>query len=222
MIASLDTTPIWLTLKLAVISTWILLLISLPLAWWLSSSKSLLKSVVSALTTIPLVLPPTVLGFYLLFFLSPEGIGGKVTQQLGIGTLPFTFSGLVVASVIYSLPFTVQPLMNAFKNIGRRPFEVAATLGASPLDSFFTIALPLAKRGILTALILSFAHTMGEFGVVLMIGGNIPGETQVLSMAIYKHVESQNYTAAHILAGGMLAFAFFTLLGVNLLERRRA
>lgn len=215
-----DSTPIWLTLKLAVVTTWVLMLIALPLGWWLSRSHHRLRPIVSTLVAMPLVLPPTVLGFYLLLILGPHGWVGQITQTLGLGLLPFTFPGLVVASVVYSLPFAVQPITNAFTSIGNGPWEAAATLHASPLDRFFTIILPLARPGLLTAIILSFAHTMGEFGVVLMIGGNIPGETQVLSMAIYNHVESQEYQQAHWLAGGMLAFAFGILLCLQFLERR--
>ncbi|WP_045857477.1 molybdate ABC transporter permease subunit [Teredinibacter purpureus] len=218
---SLDYTPILLTLKLAITTTWVLLFIALPLSWWLARTAHPAKPYIATLVAMPLVLPPTVLGFYLLLLLGPEGFVGQMTQALGIGTLPFTFSGLVVASVIYSLPFAVQPLENAFRLMGTQPLETAATLRASPIDRFFTIALPLARPGLLTAIVLSFAHTMGEFGVVLMIGGNIPGETQVLSMAIYNHVESQEYTQAHWLAAGMLIFAFSVLFSVQLLERKQ-
>ncbi|WP_075187834.1 molybdate ABC transporter permease subunit [Teredinibacter haidensis] len=221
MLEPLDTTPIWLTLKLAVVTTWLLILIALPLSWWLARTRNIFKPVISTLVAMPLVLPPTVLGFYLLLLLGPQGFVGQFTQTIGLGTLPFTFAGLVVASVIYSLPFAVQPLENAFKIMGNQPWEAAATLRASPLDRFFTIALPLARPGLLTAIILSFAHTMGEFGVVLMIGGNIPGETKVLSMAIYDHVESQEYAQAHWLAGGMLAFAFAVLLSLQFLDRHQ-
>jgi len=220
MIETLDTTPIWLTLKLAVTTTWVLMLLAIPLSWWLAHTRNAIKPAISAIVTMPLVLPPTVLGFYLLVLLGPTGVIGEFTQALGWGTLPFTFAGLVVASVIYSLPFAVQPLELAFRNIGSQPLEAAATLGASPLDRFFTIILPLARPGILTAIVLSFAHTMGEFGVVLMIGGNIPGETQVLSMAIYDHVETQHYRQAHWLAGGMLIFAFSVLLLLQIFDRR--
>ncbi|VUD52994.1 Molybdenum transport system permease protein ModB [Thalassocella blandensis] len=212
MLENLDFAPIWLTLHLAVTSTIILIVLSLPLAWWLANTQSRCKPWISALVTLPLVLPPSVLGFYLLVLLGPQGWVGKATDWLGIGTLPFTFSGLVVASIIYSLPFAVQPLYNAIQNMGKRPLEVAATLGASFWDRFWTIVLPLIRPGLLTAITLSFAHTMGEFGVVLMIGGNIPGETKVISVAIYEHVESQAYTQAHMLAGGMLLFSFFVLL----------
>lgn len=221
MLTAIDTTPIWLTLKLAVITTLLLLLVSLPLSWWLTYGKSRLRPLISTLVSLPLVLPPTVLGFYLLLLFGPKGWIGQTSQWLGLGSLAFTFSGLVIASMLYSLPFAVQPIQNAFKSIGKRPFEVAATLGATPLDRFFTVALPLGQSGVLTAMILTFAHTMGEFGVVLMIGGNIPGETQVLSMAIYDHVESQEYQQAHWLAAGMLIFSFIVLLGIQLLGHNR-
>jgi molybdate transport system permease protein len=207
-----DLTAIWLTIRLAGLSTALLLLIGTPVAWWLARSGNRLKGVVGALVTLPLVLPPTVLGFYLLVLMGPEGPVGRLTEALGLGLLPFTFSGLVAASVIYSMPFVVQPLQQAFAAIGTRPLEAAATLRASPLDAFFTVALPLARPGFLTSAVLGFAHTVGEFGVVLMIGGNIPGKTQVLSMAIYNHVEALEYGQAHWLAGGMLLFSFAVLL----------
>ena len=219
MLENLDFTPIWLTLRLAVISTICLVLLSLPLAWWLAQTRSRMKPWVLAVATLPLVLPPSVLGFYLLLLLGPQGWIGKFTEQLGLGTLPFTFSGLVVASIIYSLPFAVQPIYNALQAMGQRPLEVAATLGASFANRFWTIVIPLIRPGLLTAITLSFAHTMGEFGVVLMIGGNIPGETKVISVAIYEHVESQAYTQAHILAGGMLLFSFCVLLYLQLQEK---
>lgn len=212
MLEHIDFSPIWLTLHLAVISTIILVMLSLPLAWWLANTHSRIKPVVTAVVTLPLVLPPSVLGFYLLLLLGPQGWVGSITNALGLGTLPFTFSGLVIASIIYSLPFAVQPIHNAIQNMGKRPLEVASTLGASFWDRMWSIALPLIRPGLLTAITLSFAHTMGEFGVVLMIGGNIPGETKVISVAIYEHVESQAYAQAHFLAGGMLAFSFFVLL----------
>ncbi len=217
MLHIIDTTPIWLTLKLAVVTTLLLLLISLPIAWWLCYGKSRLRPIVATLVSLPLVLPPTVLGFYLLILLGPKGYIGQLTAWLRLDTLAFTFSGLVLASMLYSLPFAVQPIQNALKAIDKRSLEVAATLGASWFDRFFSIALPLARPGIFSALILSFAHTMGEFGVVLMIGGNIPGETQVLSMAIYDHVESQEYQQAHYLAAGMLGFSFVVLFGLQFL-----
>jgi molybdate transport system permease protein len=217
---SSDLTAIWLTLKLATLATGLLLLIGTPIAWWLTRTRSALKAVVGALVTLPLILPPTVLGFYLLVALGPHGPLGRLTEALGLGLLPFTFPGLVLASMIYSLPFVVQPLQQAFAAIGSKPLEAAATLRASPLDTFFTIVLPLARPGFVTAAILGFAHTIGEFGVVLMIGGNIPGQTQVLSMAIYNHVEAMEYTNAHQLAGGMLAFSFIVLLLLNRYQRR--
>lgn len=207
-----DISAILLTLKLATVSTIILLFIGTPLAWWLSRSTSWAKSLIGAVVALPLVLPPTVLGFYLLLFLGPHGLGGTITQQLGIGLLPFTFWGLVVASVCYSLPFVVQPIQNAFEAIGKRPLEAAATLRASPLEQFVTVALPLAKPGFLTATVLGFAHTVGEFGVVLMIGGNIPEETRVVSVQIYDYVEVLNYQQAHLLGGSMVAFSFIVLL----------
>ena len=207
-----DLAAILLTARLAAVTTVVLLLLGTPLAWWLARSSSRLKGVVGALVTLPLVLPPAVLGFYLLVLLGPEGPGGRLTQALGLGLLPFTFGGLVLASVIYSLPFVVQPLQQAFAAIGSEALEAAATLRASPTDAFFSVALPLAAPGFLTAAVLGFAHTVGEFGVVLMMGGNIPGKTQVLSMAIYNHVEALDYASAHRLAGGMLAFSFAVLL----------
>ena len=212
MLSSADTAAVVLTLKLAATTTVILLIIGPPIAWWLTRTRSRLKSVIGAIVTLPLVLPPAVLGFYLLVLLGPNGPVGKLTQAMGIGLLPFTFAGLVIASVIYSMPFVVQPLQQAFAAMGARPMEVAATLRPSPLDAFFTIALPLARPGFLTAAVLGFAHTLGEFGVVLLIGGNIPGQTQVISMAIYNHVEGMEYANAHILAGGMLVFSFLVLL----------
>jgi molybdate transport system permease protein len=207
-----DLAAIALTVKLAALTTVLLLIIGTPVAWWLARSRSRLKSVVGAIVTLPLVLPPAVIGFYLLVLLGPEGPGGRLTQALGLGLLPFTFAGLVVASVIYSMPFVVQPLQQAFAAIGAQPMEAAATLRASPLDAFLTVALPLARPGFITAAVLGFAHTVGEFGVVLMMGGNIPGKTQVLSMAIYNHVEALEYAEAHWLAGGMLVFSFAVLL----------
>ncbi|MDP2961922.1 MAG: molybdate ABC transporter permease subunit [Sulfurimicrobium sp.] len=209
-----DPAPIWLTLKLASVTTLVLLLIGTPLAWWLARTTSWLKGPLAAVVALPLVLPPTVIGFYLLVALGPQGPLGQLTQMLGWGTLPFTFPGLVVGSVVYSLPFVVQPLQNAFEAIGERTLEAAATLRAGPLDSFFSVALPLAKPGFLTATILGFAHTVGEFGVVLMIGGNIPGVSRVLSVAIYDHVEAMEYGQAHWLAGGLLLFSFLVLLAL--------
>ena len=216
-----DIDAIWLTVKLATLTTVLLLIVGTPIAWWLARSRSPLKGVVGALVTLPLILPPTVLGFYLLVTLGPQGPLGQLTQALGLGLLPFTFPGLLVASMVYSVPFVVQPLQQAFAAIGARPLEAAATLRASPLDAFFSVALPLAKPGFVTASILGFAHTVGEFGVVLMIGGNIPGRTQVLSMAIYNHVEAMEYTNAHWLAGGMLLFSFLVLLALNAARRER-
>ena len=207
-----DVVAIVLTAKLAGLTTVLLLLIATPIAWWLARGRSRLKSLVGAVVTLPLVLPPAVLGFYLLVLLGPDGPVGRLTQAVGLGLLPFTFPGLVVASVIYSMPFVVQPLQQAFAAIGDQPLEAAATLRASPLDAFMTVALPLALPGFITGAVLGFAHTVGEFGVVLMIGGNIPGKTQVLSMAIYNHVEGLEYAQAHWLAGGMLGFSFLVLL----------
>lgn len=214
MIAPDDLQAIWLTLKLASVATLVLLCLATPLAWWLAYSGRWYKGIVAALVALPLVLPPTVLGFYLLLLMGPNGPVGKLTQALHIGNLPFTFSGLVVGSVIFSLPFAVQPLQNAFEAMGRRPLEVAATLRATPWDRFLSVALPLSRPGFLTAIILAFAHTVGEFGVVLMLGGNIPGETQVLSVAIYTHVEAMEYGKAHWLAGSMVLFSFLVLLGL--------
>ena len=211
---------ITLTLQLASLTTLLLLLIATPIAWWLARSASWWRGPVGAIVTLPLVLPPTVLGFYLLVALGPQGPLGQLTQALGWGTLSFTFYGLLIGSIIYSLPFAVQPIQHAFEAMGERPMEVAATLRAKPLDAFFTVALPLARPGFITAAILSFAHTVGEFGVVLMIGGNIPGKTRVVSTQIYGHVEAMEYTQAHWLAGGMLVFSFVVLLGLNLLNRK--
>lgn len=210
---------IWLTVELASLTTVLLLLIATPLAWWLAGTASRWRAPVSALVTLPLVLPPSVLGFYLLVALGPQGPLGQLTQALGWGVLSFTFTGLLIGSVIFSLPFAVQPLQHAFEALGPRPLEVAATLRASRLDAFFTVALPQARGGLLTAAILSFAHTVGEFGVVLMIGGNIPGVTRVVSTQIYGHVEAMEYTQAHWLAGGMLLFSFVVLLALAWLRR---
>ncbi len=203
---------IWLTLKLAGLTTLLLLLLGTPLAWWLARTRSPLKGPIGAVVALPLVLPPTVLGFYLLVVLGPQGAIGQLTQALGLGTLPFTFSGLVVGSVLYSTPFVVQPLQNAFQAIGEQPLEAAATLRASPWDRFFSVVLPLARPGFVSASILGFAHTVGEFGVVLMLGGNIPQQTRVVSVQIYDHVEAMEYAQAHWLAGGMLLFSFAVLL----------
>ena len=207
-----DLGAIWLTLKLASVVTLLLLLIGTPIAWWLARTRSRLKSVFGAIVALPLVLPPTVLGFYLLLAMGPNGPVGKFTESLGLGVLPFTFPGLVIASVFYSFPFMVQPLQNAFEAIGDRPLEVAATLRASPWDTFWSVVLPLAKPGFLSGAILAFAHTVGEFGVVLMIGGNIPDKTRVVSVQIYDHVEAMEYAQGHWLAGCMLVFSFVVLL----------
>ena len=215
-----DWQPVWLTLKLASVTTFILLLLGTPIAWWLARTRAWYKQPLAAVLALPLVLPPTVLGFYLLLLLGPKGPVGAFTQATGLGTLPFTFAGLVVASVIYSLPFTVQPLQNTFESLGERLLEAASTLRASPWDRFVSIVIPLARPGFLTAAVLSFAHTVGEFGVVLMIGGNIPGETRVLSVAIYDHVEMLEYDQAHLLSAGMLGFAFVVLLALYLLNGR--
>jgi len=215
-----DWQPVWLTLKLASLTTLLLLLAGTPLAWWLARTRCRCREWAATVVALPLVLPPTVLGFYLLLLLGPEGPVGRLTTTLGIGTLPFTFSGLVIASALYSLPFVVQPVRNAFEAMGPRPMEVAATLRASPLRSFIFVALPLARPGLLTGAVLGFAHTVGEFGVVLMIGGNIPGETKVLSVAIYDHVESLEWTQAHWLAGGMLVFSFLVMFAMFRLEHR--
>jgi len=209
-----DLKTIWLTVKLASAVTVILLLVGTPIAWCLARTRSWWKGPVGAVVALPLVLPPTVLGFYLLLAMGPNGPAGALTRSLGVGALPFTFGGLVVASVFYSLPFMVQPLQNAFESIGAGPLEVAATLGASPLDAFFTVALPLARSGFLTASILTFAHTVGEFGVVLMIGGNIPGTTRVASVQIYDHVEAMEYAQAHHMAAVLLIFSFLVLLAL--------
>ena len=203
-----------LTLKLASLTTLLLLALGTPLAWWLARTRSWLKTPISALAALPLVLPPTVIGFYLLVTLGPNGPLGQLTQALGLGLLPFTFGGLLLGSMLYSLPFVLQPLQNAFEAIGEQPLEAAATLRASPMDTFFSVVLPLARPGYLSAAVMGFAHTVGEFGVVLMIGGNIPGSTRVLSVQIYDHVEALEYTQAHWLAAGMLAFAFVALLAL--------
>ncbi len=220
MISETDLTAVWLTLKLASTVTVLLLLIGTPIAWWLARTRSWWKGPVGAVVALPLVLPPTVLGFYLLIAMGPNGFAGQLTQSLGLGTLPFTFWGLVVGSLFYSLPFVVQPIQNAMEAVGERPLEVAATLRAGPWDRFFTVVLPLAKPGFVTAAVLGFAHTVGEFGVVLMIGGNIPGETRVVSVQIYDHVEALEYAQAHVLAGGMLAFSFLVLLGLYGFQRK--
>ncbi|WP_369600300.1 molybdate ABC transporter permease subunit [Hahella sp. SMD15-11] len=215
-----DLAALWLTLKLAGVTTLTLLVLGTPLAWWLARSNARWKVMVDAIVALPLVLPPTVLGFYLLVALGPEGPLGRLVTGFGGQAPVFSFTGLVIGSVIYSLPFVVQPLRDAFAAIGSLPLEVAATLRASPLDRFLTVALPLARSGFLTAAVLGFAHTLGEFGVVLMIGGNIPGQTQVLSIAIYEHVEALEYGRAHVLAGGLLALSFLMLLAVYGFNRR--
>jgi molybdate transport system permease protein len=220
MFSAADLVALRVTLQLAGLSTLILLVLGTPLAWWLARSRWRFKFLVEAVVALPLVLPPTVLGFYLLVTLGPHGPVGGLMETLGGRPLAFTFAGLVVGSVIYSLPFVVQPLQGAFTSVGRRPLEVAATLRASPFDRFFTVAVPLARPGFLTATVLGFAHTVGEFGVVLMIVGNIPGRTQVLSIAIYDHVESLEYSHAHILSGGLLMISFLLLIAVYALNRR--
>ena len=212
-------TVVRLTAELAAMTTGLLLLLGTPLAWWLARTRSAIKPVAAALVAMPLVLPPSVIGFYLLLLMGPQGPVGQFTQWLGLGRLPFTFSGLVVASVIYSLPFVVQPLQQAFEAIPERLLEAAATLRASPLDRFFSVALPLARPGLVTASVLGFAHTVGEFGVVLMMGGNIPGETRVLSVAIYEHVEAAEFADAHRLAAGMVVFALVVLVTLYVANR---
>lgn len=219
MLSADDLAAISLTVKLAATTTVILLLLATPLAWWLARSHGWWAKVIGAVVTLPLVLPPTVIGFYLLITLGPHGSLGQLTQALGLGLLPFTFWGLVLASMIYSLPFAVQPLQQAFSAIGARPLEVAATLRASPRDTFFSVVLPLARPGMVTAAVMSFAHTVGEFGVVLMIGGNIPHETRVVSVQIYDHVEALQYTQAHALALTMLVFSFIVLLALHFLNK---
>ena len=218
----MEIQAIWLTLKLASITTLILLLLGTPLAWWLASTRSCLKGPVGALVALPLVLPPVVIGFYLLVLMGPKGPIGQLTQSLGLGLLPFSFAGLVVGSVFYSLPFVVQPLANAFEALGREPLEAAATLRASPLDTFFSVVLPLCKPAYLTAAVMGFAHTVGEFGIVLMLGGNLPGQTRVLSVQIYDHVEALEYTQAHWLAGGLMVFAFAVLLCLHWLQPKKS
>ena len=220
MLNEYDISALLVTLKLASITTVILILVGTPIAWWLSQTRFKFKAVIEAIIALPLILPPTVLGFYLLMTLGTNGPIGNFLESLGGSSIAFTFTGLVVGSVIYSLPFVVQPLQNSFGSIGKQPMEVAATLGASKLDRFFTVAVPLARSGFITASILGFAHTVGEFGVVLMIGGNIPGETGVLSIAIYDHVEAMEYGQAHVLAGGLLVLSFVMLLIVYIFNGR--
>ncbi len=204
--------PIFLTLRLATASTVVLLVVGTPVAWWLARTTVCWKEVVAAVVSLPLVLPPTVLGFYLLLALGPGGPGGWVAGMLGGRSFAFSFEGILIGSVVYSMPFVVQPIRNAFEAVGRRPLEVAATLGATPWRAFWTVAIPLARPGLVTGAVLGFAHTIGEFGVVLMIGGNIPGETKVLSIAIYEYVETLQWAHAHVLAGGLLAFSFAVIL----------
>jgi molybdate transport system permease protein len=216
-----DIQALGLTLRLATTVTLLLLVLGLPLAWWLAHTRSRWRRPIAAVVALPLVLPPTVLGFYLLMLLGPNGAVGRLMATLGLAALPFTFQGLVVASMLYSLPFVVQPLHNAFEAVGRRPLEVAATLGAGPFDRFLHVALPLALPGVVTAAVLGFAHTVGEFGVVLMIGGNIPGQTRVLSMRIYDHVQAGEYHQANVLSLCLLAVSFAALLAMSLLRTRR-
>ena len=220
MLSENDLSALWVTLKLASLTTVILLLLGTPLAWWLARTRWRFKFLIEAVVALPLVLPPTVLGFYLLIALGPNGPIGGLMEALGARPLAFTFAGLVIGSVFYSMPFVIQPLQNAFTAVGQRPMEVAATLRASPLDRFFTVAVPLAWPGFLTATVLGFAHTLGEFGVVLMIGGNIPGATQVISIAIYDHVEALEYTQAHWISGSLLLLSFILLMAVYALNRR--
>ena len=220
MLNAQDLTTLWLTLKLALVSTLVLLIIGTPLGWWLAMTRRRFRPVIDALVSLPLVLPPTVLGFYLLLLLGPRGPVGQMMTALGGQPLAFTFAGLVIGSVIYSLPFVVQPIRDGFLAVGRSPLEAAATLGAGPRDRFFRVAVPLARRGFLTAATLGFAHTLGEFGVVLMIGGNIPGETRVLSIAIYDQVETLAYGRAHLMSAGLLLLSFGLLLVVHLVNRR--
>lgn len=215
-----DWSAIRLTLQLSSATTVILLVLSTPLAWWLARSHSIAATTVSAITTLPMVLPPTVLGFYLLVLMGDEGPVGALTKSFGWGLLPFSFTGLLIASILYSLPFAVQPLQQAFKEIGTRPLEVAASLRASPVDAFFTVVLPMARHGFLTAAVMTFAHTVGEFGVVLMIGGNIPGKTRPVSVQIFDHVEALEYPQAHALAASMVAFSFIVLFILHLLNRK--
>jgi molybdate transport system permease protein len=212
--------PIRLTLELAFTTTAVLMIIGTPIAWWLARSRARWKEAVAAVVALPLVLPPTVLGFYLLIALGPDGPGGFIASLFGGRTLAFSFTGLVIGSVIYSMPFVIQPIRNAFEAFGERPLEVAATLRASPWDRFWSVAVPLARPGFLTGAVLGFAHTVGEFGVILMIGGNIPGETRVLSVAIYDYVENLQFAQAHVLAGGLLLFSFAVILSLMMLEKR--
>jgi molybdate transport system permease protein len=218
--SELELGPVWLSLKLAAVTVVVLLIVATPLAWWLAFTRLRARAVIEAIVALPLVLPPTVLGFYLLILLGPTGEIGRFWVEVTGSTLTFSFVGLVVASTIYSFPFAVQPLQSAFEAVGRGPLEAAATLGASPFDAFLRVASPLAIRGYVSALVLSFAHTLGEFGVVLMVGGNIPGKTKVISIAVYEHVETIEYAEAHTLAAGLLLFSFLVLLSVYTLNRR--
>lgn len=222
LLSAADWQAISLTLQVATLTTLILLVLGTPLAWWLARSRSRLRTPLSALVAMPIVLPPSVLGFYLLVLMGPNGPVGQWTQALGLGVLPFTFSGLVIASVFYSLPFMVQPIQNAMQALGERPLEVAASLRASPLDTFFSVVLPLCKPGLVTGCIMSFAHTVGEFGVVLMVGGSIPGVTRVVSVQIYDHVEAMEYAQAHRLAAVMLGFSFVVLLALHVYNNKRS
>ena len=216
----LELGPVWLSLQLATVTVLVLLVVATPLAWWLAFTRSRARTVVEAVVAMPLVLPPTVLGFYLLVLLGPAGFIGAPWLSITDTTLTFSFAGLALASVIYSFPFTIQPLQAAFESVGRAPLEAAATLGAGPFDRFWHVASPLALRGYVSAVVLTFAHTLGEFGVVLMVGGNIPGSTKVISIAIYEHVETLEYAQAHILSAGLLVFSFAVLLSVYILNRR--
>jgi molybdate transport system permease protein len=216
----LELGPVWLSLQLATVTVLVLLVIATPLAWWLAFTRSKLRTPIEAVVALPLVLPPTVLGFYLLILLGPAGLLGRPWVEITDTTLTFSFVGLVIASVLYSFPFAVQPLQGAFEAVGRTPLEAAATLGAAPFDAFLSVASPMALRGYVTAAVLTFAHTLGEFGVVLMVGGNIPGSTKVISIAIYEHVETIDYAQAHLLSAGLLVFSFIVLLSVYALNRR--
>ena len=217
---AIDLGPVWLTLQLAATTVLILLIVGTPIAWWLAHTRSKLRVGIEAVVALPLVLPPTVLGFYLLILLGPNGLVGRPVQVLTGSPLSFSFAGLVFASTLYSLPFVVQPLQSNFESLGKAPIETAASLGASKLDAFFSVILPLSRRGYLTATVLGFAHTLGEFGVVLMVGGNIPGETKVISIEIYDHVEVMEYSQAHILSGGLLFFSFLILLIVYSINKK--
>ena len=218
--SELELGPVWISLELAAVTVVVLLLLATPLAWWLAFTRARARVAIEAIVALPLVLPPTVLGFYHLILLGPAGGIGRFWAALSGSTLTFSFAGLVIASVIYSFPFAVQPLQTAFEGVGRGPLEAAATLGATPLQAFLRVASPAAIRGYVSALVLSFAHTLGEFGVVLMVGGNIPGRTKVISIAVYEHVETLEYAQAHALAGGLLAFSFLVLVSVYALNRR--